>query len=422
MEQLEQKENDPDQLASLFKLDHLATRMRRNNENLVVLSGAELGRRFTDQVPLAAVLRAAVSEVEHYERAVVRSAPRVHVLGYAAGDLVRSIAELVENATAFSPPDVQVVIQAVRREDGSVLIEIIDEGIGMADAELAEANSKVSASGGVDVPVSRQMGLFVVGSLASRQGLQVVLTRRGAEQDGLVASVLVPAELIGLDVPGADEMPVPRTEASMNVPGPWFAGAGEDQPVAGDPEATRRVHPVEPPSERSGVQQIQPVGDVVVGDVVVDEAVAGEKSGVGLVPVAGSLSGQLESVGIFVELPELPVANSPASILFRSQDVAPVPQQENGFAWLGASVPAGPSAQRAGAPAVKQASQQSGGELPKRVPQAQLHAGARRASRTAAPRRPASAERARGFLSSFQAGVRLSKAAEHGGDMGEEKP
>jgi signal transduction histidine kinase len=469
MEQLEQKENDPDQLASLFKLDHLATRMRRNNENLVVLSGAELGRRFTDHVPLSAVLRAAVSEVEHYERAVVRPAPRVQILGYAAGDLVRSIAELVENATAFSPPDAQVIIQAGHREDGSVFIEILDDGIGMADAELAEANSKVAAGGGIDVPVSRQMGLFVVGSLASRQGFRVSFTRRGADEDGLVAAVVVPAELIAVPESSASEPAKKR---------PWFAGAGEGGP-ADDPEATKRVRISDvfgvdgtglhwPVGTDSGVGQIQPVSgpadsvasvladDLTVrtaavpepapaDDVVVAETDGGaeaavEQSGGGQIqPVddgespaagrrdragAGSLSGYLESVGIFVKLPELPVASSPASILFRSQDDAvPVPKHEdNGFAWLGASAPAGPPAQRAAASAVRQAPQQSGGELPKRVPQAQLHAGARRTSRTAVPRRPASAERARGFLSSFQAGVRLSKAAEQGGDMGEEKP
>jgi signal transduction histidine kinase len=393
MEQLEQKENDPDQLDNLFKLDHLATRMRRNNENLVVLSGADLGRRFSEHVPLSDVLRAAVSEVEHYQRAMVRSVPRIEVLGYAAGDLVRSIAELVENATAFSPPDSQVIIQGARREDGSVLIEIIDEGIGMAEAELAEANSRVADAGGVDVPVSRQMGLFVVGSLTSRHSITVVLSRREGKQDGLIASVTVPPELI----------------------------------------YTSAIKPAD-------VQDVRDVRD--------DEGVAG----------------RLKSLGISVSLPELPLASSPASILFLSKDLpvdeppAPVKapvitqappaqapaaaqaatqavsqavspqnaQPAHDFAWLGGGAPSAP----AQAPLPRQTrpfastTPQKEGELPKRVPKAQLFAGSVDANgggngkRSAVPPRPpASAERARGFLSSFQAGVRQSKA-----DQGEEKP
>ncbi|TCO53698.1 sensor histidine kinase [Actinocrispum wychmicini] len=378
MEQLEQKETDPDQLANLFKLDHLATRMRRNNENLVVLSGADLGRRFTDHVPLSRVLRAAVSEVEHYERAVVQSAPRVDVLGYAAGDLVRSIAELVENATAFSPPDTDVVISGRREDGGSVVVEIVDDGIGMGDAELAEANGKLSAGGGVDAPVSRQMGLFVVGSLANRHGIQVTLARRDSE--GLVAAVRVPVDLI----------------ATTKEPEP------------------RKV---------TGTLDVKPAP--------VPVSVSGSVSG----PAERGLAAQLKSVGIFVELPRLPVAKSPASILFRSDDPPPPPMTANpaeqGFAWLAGGPAAEPPTQRVAAPVVKPLPAQKPGELPKRVPQANLQAPARAAANTAttntarpaAPRRPVNAERARGFLTSFQAGVRLSKADGAGnGPMGEEKP
>jgi signal transduction histidine kinase len=387
MEQLEQKEDDPDQLANLFKLDHLATRMRRNNENLVVLSGAELGRRFTDHVPLSRVLRAAVSEVEHYERAVVQSAPRVDVLGYAAGDLVRSIAELVENATAFSPPGTDVVIRAKRNDDGSVLIEVVDEGIGMGDPELADANGRLSAGGGVDAPVSRQMGLFVVGSLANRHRITVTLARREGEgEEGLIASVHVPGELIA----------VPKQAANK------LSGTLDPEPA---------TPAVAPPKELT-------------------------------------LAGQLKSVGIFVELPELPVAKSPAGILFEAAnpvDPHPAPAQE-GFTWLNRSgsvtspaarsteparttstpAPAAPpAAQRASAPVPRPPTPpQQPGELPKRVPQANLLAPAARTPRPAAPsRRPPNAEHARGFMSSFQAGVRLSRTeGADNGPVGEEKP
>ena len=200
MEQLEQKADDPEQLESLFKIDHLATRMRRNNENLMVLSGTGLLRRFSEPMPLPDVLRAAISEVEHYQRAVVRSVPDVRVAGYAAGDLIRSVSELIENATAFSPPDAQVTVTSRLLADGSAVIDILDEGVGMGEKELREANEKITGGGGVDVPISRQMGLFVVGRLTARHGIHVRLVPR--TEGGLSASVLVPPGLVAIGDPG----------------------------------------------------------------------------------------------------------------------------------------------------------------------------------------------------------------------------
>jgi signal transduction histidine kinase len=194
MERLERNEENPDQLANLFKLDHLATRMRRNNENLMVLSGDDPSRRSGGPVPLADVVRAAVSEIEHYQRVVVRSTPSMDVLGYAAGDLTRLVAELLDNATSFSPPQSQVFVGGRNFADGSVRLEIRDEGIGMAEAELADANGKLDAGESPDVPVSRQMGLYVVGRLARRHSIRVVLET--PKDGGLVAVVQVPAELV----------------------------------------------------------------------------------------------------------------------------------------------------------------------------------------------------------------------------------
>jgi signal transduction histidine kinase len=210
MEQLEQKTDDPDQLANLFRIDHLATRMRRNNENLMVLSGTGMLRRFTEPVPLPDVLRAAISEVEHYERAIVRSAPDVRMVGYAAGDLIRSVSELIENATAFSPPDSVVGIESRLRGDGSVMIDVLDDGVGMGEPELRDANHRVAGGGGVDVPISRQMGLFVVGRLTARHNIRVRLSPR--PEGGLCASVLVPASLVGMAAePVLVSVPAPAT-------------------------------------------------------------------------------------------------------------------------------------------------------------------------------------------------------------------
>jgi signal transduction histidine kinase len=210
MEQLEQKTEDPEQLENLFKIDHLATRMRRNNENLMVLSGTGLLRRFTEPMPLPDVLRAAISEVEHYQRAVVRSVPDVRIAGYAAGDLIRSVSELIENATAFSPPDAQVSVVSRLLQDGSAVIDILDQGVGLGEKELREANQRITGGGGVDVPISRQMGLFVVGRLTSRHGIHVRLIPRA--EGGVCASVLVPAGLVNIADPGATaalELPIP---------------------------------------------------------------------------------------------------------------------------------------------------------------------------------------------------------------------
>ncbi|MGD9987447.1 nitrate- and nitrite sensing domain-containing protein [Pseudonocardia sp.] len=197
IEQLESNEQDPDQLSNLFQLDHLATRMRRNSENLLVLAGTELSKRNIAPIPVVDVLRAAVSEVEQYQRIVVQSPPTANVVGRAANDLVHLLAELLDNATNFSPPDSQVVLSSTRTPDGSILVEIADRGVGMAEHELIDANERLGGPAQVDVSASRRMGLFVVGRLAARHGIGVRLGSTGS--GGLTASVTVPGYLI----PGA---------------------------------------------------------------------------------------------------------------------------------------------------------------------------------------------------------------------------
>jgi signal transduction histidine kinase len=141
IEQLESNEQDADQLANLFQLDHLATRMRRNSENLLVLAGTDLAKRNTAPVPMVDVLRAAVSEIEQYQRIVVQAPPSASIVGRAASDLVHLLAELLDNATNFSPPDSQVVMSTTRTTDGSLLVEIADRGVGMLDHEWSTPTS-----------------------------------------------------------------------------------------------------------------------------------------------------------------------------------------------------------------------------------------------------------------------------------------
>ncbi|MFJ7216988.1 nitrate- and nitrite sensing domain-containing protein [Amycolatopsis sp. NPDC098790] len=195
IEQLERDEEDADQLATLFQLDHLATRMRRNNENLMVLSGAEPGRRSGKPVGTTDMLRAAVSEIEQYQRVQVQPPPPARIVGYAASDLMRLVAELLDNATAFSAPETSVTVASRLGEDGSLNVDILDKGIGMNEAEVAEANTRLTEAGSVDLATSRRMGLFVVGRLASRHRIGVSL-HGGKDIVGVRATVVVPPDLV----------------------------------------------------------------------------------------------------------------------------------------------------------------------------------------------------------------------------------
>ena len=192
-EELEKDEEDPDQLARLFQLDHLATRMRRNNENLMVLSGSDLARRFHQPTDLPDVLRAAVSEIEQYPRVVVQPPPAVKLVGHAASDLVRLVAELLDNAANFSSPETSVTVSAYQPGDGSVVLDVLDEGIGMGHRELAAANERLARVDEDDLATSRRMGLFVVGRLAVRHGIGVEL-HGGPDVEGVRVTVVIPAE------------------------------------------------------------------------------------------------------------------------------------------------------------------------------------------------------------------------------------
>ncbi|MFI6453052.1 nitrate- and nitrite sensing domain-containing protein [Streptosporangium amethystogenes] len=191
---LEKGEEDGSRLADLFRLDHLATRMRRNSENLLVLAGHEPPRRRSRPAKLVDVVRASLSEVEDYERVQVRVHRTISVAGSAANDVVHLVAELVENAIQFSPRASRVVVSSSAIEGGGALLAVSDPGIGMTHEELVEANRRLAEPPVVDVSVSRRMGLFVVGRLALRHGIRVQL--RPQEGGGLVAMVLLPPELV----------------------------------------------------------------------------------------------------------------------------------------------------------------------------------------------------------------------------------
>ncbi|MER6344349.1 nitrate- and nitrite sensing domain-containing protein [Streptomyces sp. NPDC001595] len=222
---LENNEADPDQLENLFRLDHLATRMRRNGENLLVLAGEEPGRRWDQPVPLVDVVRAASSEVEQYERIEISGVPEAEIHGRAVTDLVHLLAELLENATTFSSPQTKVRVTATRLPDGRVMIEIHDKGIGLTAEDFADINHKLANPPTVDAAISQRMGLFVVGRLSDRHGIRVQL-RPSGEQAGTTSLVMLPDAITH---GGGGEGAVDREEFTVSqiIPEQQFQG-GED--------------------------------------------------------------------------------------------------------------------------------------------------------------------------------------------------
>ena len=194
IDELEQGEQDTDRLANLFKMDHIATRMRRYSQNLLVLAGHELPGRWNEPVTLVNVIRAAVSEIEEYERVSFRTQPGIAVSGPAVNDVVHLIAELAENATALSAADTPVDISGRTLASGGVLVEVTDQGVGMHPDEMAQANWRLDNPATTDITVYRNMGLFVVGRLAARHGIKVRL--QPAKTGGLTALVWLPDAIV----------------------------------------------------------------------------------------------------------------------------------------------------------------------------------------------------------------------------------
>jgi signal transduction histidine kinase len=190
IDSLEQNEEDPRRLSNLFAMDHLVTRMRRNSENLLLLAGHEGARKWSEPVPLTDVARAAISEIEQYNRVTLRIQPGVMVPGHAVSDVVHLLAELIENATVFSASDTQVLVAVQELGSGGVLIQVSDSGVGVSEARLAEMNRRLDDPPAIDESVSRHMGLFAVARLAERHGVRVRL-RAGTPQ-GLTALVWLP--------------------------------------------------------------------------------------------------------------------------------------------------------------------------------------------------------------------------------------
>ncbi len=266
LDQIERTEEDPKRLARLFELDHLATRMRRNDENLLVLAGADSSAPRREDALLVDALRAAQSEIELYNRVEFGTVDTdISIGALAVNDVVRLIAELLDNATRFSPPNTVVVADARRSQD-QVVIQVEDRGLGMSAEQLDQLNRRLSERAGVDAGAFRLMGLAVVGQLAARYDIEVEL--RAALDGGIVAEVTLPSSIVVLP-PRATDLPRRNNGPTSEVGGPsgaWETLSGSRsatatlpaisaQPWRDEPESVTRPAPVVESSARPVVVQ-----------------------------------------------------------------------------------------------------------------------------------------------------------------------
>jgi hypothetical protein len=231
--ELERDERDTNNLEHLFRLDHLATRMRRNAQSLLVLSGTEPSRQHSEPVSMGDVVRAALSEIEHYTQVEVGDVGAVRVMGTAAADLSHLLAELLENATTFSPPTTPVTVIGRVVADGHQLA-VYDQGIGMTPDELVAANALLSSPSSPVAGHGRRLGFQVVARLAQRHGIRVSLAATPGGS-GITVIVRIPAELIEREVVGLPHATVERPVPTL----PLVAA-----PITGQLAATAPVVPL----------------------------------------------------------------------------------------------------------------------------------------------------------------------------------
>lgn len=391
--ELERNESDPDTLEGLFRLDHLATRMRRNAESLLLLAGVESPRQWSAPVKLGDVVRAALGEVEDYQRVVIRHLEPAEILGPSAADVAHLAAELIENALSFSPPDQQVEIKGRLTVSGYTLA-ISDNGHGMTAAEIEEANRRLSAPEEFSVAPSRYLGHLVAAHLARRLG--AVVSLHDSPAGGLTARVEVPMALLAneevdarLQVITPPAAPAEPTRARPVVAPPV-------EPVSVEPEriapASAESVPVEAPvPQRPSFEPMMPTSMMPMEPAAEPEAPAST---------------------------DVPIERPPAH-LAAPKDESP----GRGFGGLAVTRPMGPSLHTLVAKQVRASA--SGSEsttpagLPKRVPGAQRPDACLDGARSWEPGAPpdsaprSTPEDVYSFLSSFQSGVRRGREETH---------
>jgi signal transduction histidine kinase len=256
LDTMERRTGDPDELADLYRLDHLTTRMRRHAEGLIILSGAAPGRAWRNPVRLVDVLRAAVAEVEDYTRVNVATMTQAALAGPAVADVIHMIAELVENATIFSPPNTPVRLTGDIVGKGFA-VEVEDRGLGMSEEKLADVNQRLATPPEFDLSDSDQLGLFVAGRLAARHGIKISL--RANPYGGATAIVLIPRDLVvSEEIYNQDTSALLAGESAVQATG-RHAARSEDIIAAGTPSG---AHPYADPAEITGAR---PAGAIPAG-------------------------------------------------------------------------------------------------------------------------------------------------------------
>ncbi|MEO3809307.1 nitrate- and nitrite sensing domain-containing protein [Sphaerisporangium sp. B11E5] len=249
LDTMQRRASDPEALEDLFQLDHLTTRMRRHAESLIILSGAAPGRAWRKPVPMVDVVRAAVAEVEGYTRVNVFPLPNAFVAGATVADLIHLIAELIENATVFSPPRTRVQVRGESVANGFV-VEIEDRGLGLSPEEYASINERLAHPPEFDLADSDRLGLFVVGQLAARNNVNVVL--RASPYGGTTAIVLIPRQMIADD---GTPTPLPGSLADS---GPRHARGPLPVPAAPETSTADGTPDTSDTSDRSGAPADEP--------------------------------------------------------------------------------------------------------------------------------------------------------------------
>jgi signal transduction histidine kinase len=378
IEGMEAREEDPEGLSTLFKVDHFATVMRRHSENLLVLAGVEHGQQHAGPVPLVDVVRAAVSEIERYERVRIGALPpAAHLAGFAADDLSHLLAELLENATAFSPPELPVEVSGWLLESGEVMLSVQDEGIGVTGDRLERLNNRLADFDPEQphVPDGDEglgLGLYVVARLAHRHGVRVRL--REQKQGGVTAVAVLPTSLLAAapaaapvttapvgrqgaptSLPGADaeansNVLRGRTEAKAALTGGAApAGAGEDLLAAEAVEAGPAPAPQPREGTVSGDGAAPGVTAPAVGETVDPAIAAAEKAISAAEATPASVDGPTSTTsGTATPVGPAGTATAPAGASTEATGIA------SGFAGAGTAAEAGDGA-RAGVDAARAA-------------------------------------------------------------------
>ncbi|MEU8175086.1 nitrate- and nitrite sensing domain-containing protein [Microbispora hainanensis] len=268
LDTMQRRTEDPEGLEDLFRLDHLTTRMRRHAESLIILSGSVPGRAWRKPVPLIDVVRAAISEVEDYTRISTSPMPEIAIAGATVADVVHLIAELLENATIFSPPQTRVEVRAEVVANG-LAVEIEDRGLGLTPEEYDEINRRLADPPEFDLADSDRLGLFVVGQLAARHEIGVVL--RGSPYGGTTAIVLMPRNL-AVDEGSPAALTGPASRGSHAKPALAAGGSDTDISLNDTLQADLGLRRPAPAGEPREVRTL-------VGEIARDVPASGEASG-----------------------------------------------------------------------------------------------------------------------------------------------